>query len=669
MPLSAKLLPLIALALACGGSGATTLQTGGTTRAQPSAAPAPAAVAEGRQRVPLDYAPARGPRDAAVTIVTFTDFQCPFCRRAAPTLERLREAYPGQVRVVLRHFPLAMHPHAKLAAAISLEAYAQGGEELFWRVHDRLFALGEEMDRELLLHLAEQVGVDRSRLEQALAAGTHDGAIAADIALAEAAGVSGTPTFFVNGRPLAGAPPYDRFAALVEEEIALAEQLVESGIAPADLYTAITWAGRVQGPEAAPEAAPQAPSRGAVAEEDPVYRVPIVGRPPTRGPDDALVTIVTFSDFQCPFCRRVLPTLNEVVERYGADVRIVWMNNPLPFHQNAGPAAEAALEIHRQQGDEAFWRFHDLLFENQRALSRADLERYAQSVGADMTAFRRALDDHPHEPTIEAQQALAAQLGARGTPGFFINGRQLRGAQPLARFVEVIDGALAEARELVASGVDRGDVYERVTRDGRTEAAPREPRPSAAREREDPDRVYELPIPAAAPRQGGQRPRVVIQEMADLQCPFCSRVQATLERVRQEYGSRVQIVWRDYPLPFHSDAALAAEAAREVKRQRGDRAFFRYVDILFSNQRELGLEKLVEYAGRIRGVNTRQLRRALQRRTHQAAVEADVEAVRGVLGSIGTPTFLINGKKLVGAQPFEAFRDAIDDALQRSVSP
>jgi protein-disulfide isomerase len=665
---TAKLLPLLTLAVACGGSQPTTFRSGSTASTQAASAPAPADVAEGRQRVPLDYAPARGARDAAVTIVTFTDFECPFCRRAVPTLERLREAYPGQVRVVLRQFPLAMHPHAKLAAAISLEAYAQGGDELFWRVHDRLFALEEEMDRELLLHLAEQVGVDRSRLEQALAEGRHDGAIAADIALAEAVGVSGTPTFFVNGRPLAGALPYERFAALVEEEIALADQLVASGVAPTDVYTALTWGGRAQIPTEAPPAAPAAEARGAV-EEAPVFRVPIIGRPPTRGPDDALVTIVMFSDFQCPFCSRVEPTLNEVVERYGSDVRIVWMNNPLPFHQDAKPAAEAALEIYRQQGDQAFWQFHDRLFENQRALSRADLERYAQALGADMTAFGRALDTHQHEQTIEAQQELATRLGARGTPNFFINGRQLQGAQPLARFVEAIDAARAEARELLADGVDRSALYERIIRDGRTEAAPRPSAAAREREREDPNRIYELPIPADAPRQGSRQAQVVIQEMADLQCPFCSRVQATLERVRQEYGSRVQIVYRDYPLPFHQDAALAAEAAREVKRQRGDRAFFRYIDILFSNQRELGLEKLVEYAGRVRGVNRRRLRRALEQRTHQAAVEAEMEAIRGVMGSIGTPTFLINGKKLVGAQPFEAFRDAVDEALQAGNTP
>ena len=619
-------------------------------------------------RVPLDYAPARGPRVAPVTVVVFSDFECPHCRRAVPILEELQERYPGEVRVVFRQFPLAMHPNALTAAAASLEAYAQGGEELFWRFHDRIFAM-ESLDRERVLHVAEQIGVDREQLNIALAEGTHTGAIAADIALGQAIGVSGTPSFFINGRPIEGALPVAELAAIVDEELQLAEALRARGVEDRDLYTVLTWNGRAFPDMEAPAEPEGEIARRAPTEDDaavPIYRVPIIGRPPTWGPDDALVTIVMFSDFQCPFCSRVEPTLNELRRRYAGDLRIVWMNNPLPFHTNAGPAAQAALEAYRQRGDEAFWQFHDVLFENQRALTRADLEGYAQAAGLDLADFRAALDDDRHLPTIRAEQELTTSLGARGTPAFFINGRKLMGAQPLQRFVDVIELSLAEARRMVSAGVDPGDLYAAVIEDGLTQAGPEPTRPNAPRPAEDPDREYELPIPRSAPRRGARRPQVVIQEMADLQCPFCGRVQATLDRLMEEYGDRVQLVWRDYPLPFHQEAGLAAEAAREVKRQKGDRAFFQYLDLVFQNQRELGLEKLIEYAGQIRGVNTRRLRRALERRTHREAVEADMAAVREVMGSIGTPTFLIGGRKLVGAQPYDAFRDAVDAALQRA---
>lgn len=167
---------------------------------------------------------------------------------------------------------------------------------------------------------------------------------------------------------------------------------------------------------------------------------------PQRGPDDALVTIVMWSDYQCPFCSRVEPTISRIVNEHRNDVRVVWRDNPLPFHQQAGPAAQAAREVHAQGGDEKFWEFHDLLFENQRALERADLERYAQQVGGiDMNRFRQALDNHTHRAAIQADMNAVQEAGARiGTPSSFINGRLLQGAQPFPAFEQAINRALEE---------------------------------------------------------------------------------------------------------------------------------------------------------------------------------------------------------------------------------
>ena len=641
---------------ACGGAGAGSPGPGAS-----GYAPAPLGTDVARRRVPLDYAPARGPRDAAVTVVVFSDFECPFCRRIIPTLARLGEEHAGRLRTVFRHFPLPMHAHARLAAAVSSEAYAQGGAELFWRVHDRLFAL-EEFDVERVLHLAEQLGVDRPALEAALVSGRHEAAIDTDVALAASLGVTGTPSLFINGRLIEGALPYEDFDAVVRQELERADRALATGVAPADLYTALTWSER-RGPagRGAPPTRPEVAPSGH-RPESPIYRVPLTGDEPQRGPRDAAVTVVAFSDYQCPFCGRVEPTLDQLLEQ-ASDVRLVWMNNPLPFHEHAPGAAEAALEIHRQQGDTGFWRFHALLFANQGELDRATLERLAMQAGADMDAFGAALDDHRHRATIDRQKRLANGLGARGTPSFFINGRLLTGAQPLGAFQEVVGRARADASALLADGVPPGDVYARIVADGRTSALPR-PGREAAPSGPDPDAVHELPIPASAPRRGPRDAPIVIQEITDLQCPFCARAQPALEQIVRDYPDQVQIVWRDYPLPFHQHAGLAAEAAREVKAQRGDAAFFEYTAILFANQRDLGLEKLVEYAGQIPRVDARRLRRALTRRTHQAVVEADVESAQ-VLGSIGTPTFLIDGRSLVGAQPYERFREAVEAAIER----
>lgn len=184
--------------------------------------------------------------------------------------------------------------------------------------------------------------------------------------------------------------------------------------------------------------------------EDPerIYIVRDDPSAPSLGPRNAPVTVVTFSDFQCPFCARVNPTLERLRDQYRDQVRIVWRNYPLAFHQNAMPAAEAAREVLRQRGDDAFWRYHAILFENQRALTTEDLARYASAVGANGGLVRRALEDHRHQSAVRDDIAAYDASGARaGTPAFFINGRMLRGAQPFERFAAAVDRALREGVE------------------------------------------------------------------------------------------------------------------------------------------------------------------------------------------------------------------------------
>jgi protein-disulfide isomerase len=133
------------------------------------------------------------------------------------------------------------------------------------------------------------------------------------------------------------------------------------------------------------------------------------------------------------------------MEQYGNRVRLVWRDFPLPFHPNAMPAAEAAREVFRQGGNDKFWAYHALLFQNQRELTRETLERLAQEVGGiDMNAFRQALDSHRHQAAVQADQEAVQRAGARiGTPSFFINGKLVQGAQPFPAFQAVIDAELA----------------------------------------------------------------------------------------------------------------------------------------------------------------------------------------------------------------------------------
>src|SRR5579862_3355138 len=162
------------------------------------------------------------------------------------------------------------------------------------------------------------------------------------------------------------------------------------------------------------------------------------------GKRDAPVTIVQYSDFQCPYCSRVEPTMDQVRQAYGPDkVRIVWRNNPLPFHPNAKPAAEAAAGVFAMAGNDGFWKFHDTAFKNQSALSRQSYEQWAQQAGVkDMNAFKAGLDSHKWADKVDKDDAVAKQAGVNGTPAAFVNGVSLSGAQPFDKFKAVIDQEL-----------------------------------------------------------------------------------------------------------------------------------------------------------------------------------------------------------------------------------
>lgn len=164
---------------------------------------------------------------------------------------------------------------------------------------------------------------------------------------------------------------------------------------------------------------------------------------PRRGTGAAPVVLTVFSDFECGFCARASGTVEALHERYGKDLQIVFRQLPLPFHKNAQLAAEASLAANEQG---RFWAFHDQLFANPGALTRADLEKHAEAAGLDLPRFRAALDDGRHRAAVEADKAEAARLGVQGTPSFIINGTRIVGAQPVEKFAAVIDAELAQAR-------------------------------------------------------------------------------------------------------------------------------------------------------------------------------------------------------------------------------
>ena len=161
---------------------------------------------------------------------------------------------------------------------------------------------------------------------------------------------------------------------------------------------------------------------------------------PALGAKDAPVTIVEFTDFQCPFCKASEATLKQLRDKYGDKIRLVHMDFPLPFHSHSLDAAKAA-RCANDQGK--FWQFHDSLFANQGKLAPADLKATAKTLGMNSTQFDACFDKAEYDSQIKADQATGEKVGVDGTPAFFIDGRPLTGAQPAPKFEELIDDELA----------------------------------------------------------------------------------------------------------------------------------------------------------------------------------------------------------------------------------
>ena len=384
------------------------------------ASPSPPSVAK-KIDIPPD-SPVLGAKTAKVTIVEWSDFQCPFCGRAVPTLKKIEETYGKDVRVVFRHLPLPMHSNAKLAAEASMAAHAQGK---FWQYHDKLFANQNALERPALESYAGELGLDAAKFKAALDGGTFRSKVESDAAAGGAVGATGTPTFFINGRQLFGAMPFETFKPIIDEEIAKASKLLAAGTKPEKLYEKLLEQNVASAGDSAKS----------------VKKIDIASAP-VKGPKNAPVTIVEFSDFQCPFCGRAVPTLRTIEEQYGNKVKVAFKNQPLPMHPNARPAAAAAMAANEQG---KFWEYHDKLFANQQALDRASLEKYAAEVGLDMPKFKAALDTNKFEPRITADVTEATRAGVDGAPTFFINGRELVGAQPVEAFKAIIDDELKKA--------------------------------------------------------------------------------------------------------------------------------------------------------------------------------------------------------------------------------
>ena len=398
---------ILVLILLCGWGCATQKPPAPPTPPAPSpsvlAAPTghaqegPAIAGDGVERIKVPLGgPSMGPATAKVTLVEFSDFQCPFCSRAVPTLQRIAADYPTEVRILFRHNPLSFHTNAALAAEAAVAAEAQGK---FWEMHDKLFANQQALDRPSLDRYAQELGLDLRQVPGGAGRTRRQGPRRRrHRARPRRSAPTGRPTSSSTAASSRARSRIEEFKKVIDEEIRArgpaARRRHPARPALRDLHAGGQGRGRAaaaaQGPEAGVEVyrSPSATSRAGAG-------------PRPRSPSSSSPTS------SARFAAASTPTLDRLIRSTAPTSSCRYRHNPLPFHQNAMPAALAA-EAAREQGK--FWEMHDKLFANQQALDRASLEQYAQELGLDMAEFKAALDSDKGKDRIEARHGRGGQV-------------------------------------------------------------------------------------------------------------------------------------------------------------------------------------------------------------------------------------------------------------------
>jgi len=492
-------------------------------------------------------------------------------------------------------------------------ALAAGAQGKFWEMHDLLFANQERLSESNLLQYATQLQLDVDSFRGALDSHLYRPLVDEDVQEAKGLGVAGTPTFFINGKKIVGAQSLETLKAAVDEALGLPTS-----------------------PEAIGAQNGNVASRMAPAPPAVIEKVEIAGSP-TRGAREAPVAIVEFTDFQCPFCGRAVPTLQELFRQYPNGVRWAVKNFPLDFHPDSLLAHKAALAA-GEQG--RFWEMHDLIFANQGAIKRDDLIQKASQIGLDIKRFMADLDSNKFQAALEADKAEAVRLGVTGTPTFFVNGKRIVGAWPLADYKRLVEAELNGGREKVAVAAP---------------AAPSVVPPKEA------NRPPSPPSKLSVATKGPETAPITIAWYCDLESPLSPQVATLISQVLASYPEKIKVTLKNLPMDFHPHAALAHYAMLAAGAQG---KFWQMQQLILANQNKMTRSDLIAYAKTL-GLDQAKFTSALDGRLYQAVLAEDAAEAQHQ-GVYGVPVIFVNGKRMDGVQPLATFKEVINAELAKT---
>lgn len=525
--------------------------------------------------------------NAPVTIVVFGDFACPYSADTFFTMERLEKRYPQAVRVLVKQSPLSIHPDAPEAHRAALAAGLQGK---FVPMAELLYANQARQGNTALDAYARQLHLDLVRFHRDLHSEAVESTLQNDLGEAHALGIEQTPTLFVNGKALQGAQTETTLAALIDH--------------------ALTPAAAAAVPVSTPAAArPRL---------DAALQAALATSPTAqKGAAGAPLTIVEFTDFQCPFCRSAVDPMEQFMALHGSDVRWVYRAYPLEFHQNASLAAEAALAAGAQG---KFWEMHDLMFAHQGALKEEDLVQYAVSLHLDQAIFENALRTHRYAGQVAADRALAERAGVDGTPTFVVDGQMMTGARSLPELEQILAQHKSGGARPVAFAVTPGSVAQRVVLGPLTDAPLR------------------------------------LTWFTDVRSSLAERQAKLLHDLETRYGNRLQVVFKALPIDNHPDAGLGSQAllaAYDLGK------FWDMYEALAARRDVLTRGVLLQIAAGLK-LDPNKFAVKLDEAAANVAMDADEAQQRGILGA---PVVFIGKQRVDGLQPESTYTALLDSQV------
>ncbi len=400
------------------------------------------------------------------------------------------------------------------------------------------------------------------------------------------------------------------------------------------------------------------------------YRVPLLADEYALGGASPLVTIVIFTDYACPPCGRTWAVMDNLVEDYGPDVRVVFRSYTVPGFGKGEEAVEAAFAAGSQG---KFWEMHRELFEHIGAFDRPTLRQHAQTIGLDVPRFMDDLDTGARAGTRMRHRREAKRLGIVGLPVAFVNGLYMAGYADEATWHGILDEEIARAKELVAAGTPRAQLYDKILESASTKrvAAPEGAKKLQA-DLADKQALNAPPvnlnppasdvryrISAGAAEPAGPADAVVqVVELVDFQCPYCKRAHEELAKLRETHADRVQFVVRHLPLEIHNAARGAAKASQAAGLQG---QFWAFQDALLTHEGGLGRDTFLGIAESLE-LDMERFKADLDSTAVSQSVDDDVR-LSLELGVVATPGFFVNGRYVSGFRPGQ-IAGMIDEELE-----